>query len=93
MSECKTNGGIKSVCSSCSDETSTVKEDRGNRSQKRPCAFIFHFFGGEYPAKKARNGDDLGLNRGLPPIDAKTLPLMEIASASQRKLCISRDCK
>ena len=71
----KTNGGLNSVCSSRGDETSTVEEDRENRSGPLPL----------YSAKKARNGligDDLCPNRGSPPIDAKTLLFMEIASAS-----------
>ena len=73
-------------------KTSMVKEDRENRSQKWPCAFIFLGI----PAKKVRNGsfgDDLGPNRGLSLIDAKTLLLMEFASAIWRISRASRACK
>jgi hypothetical protein len=76
----KTNGGLKSVCSTCGDETSTLKEEvRENRHKKAPRLYIFR--------KKARNGpfgDDSCPNRSSPSIqvDAKTLLLMEFASIS-----------
>ena len=82
----KTNVGQNPVRSSRGDETSRVKKDVEKTGHKKvPCLYIPKNFG-----NKARNGsfgDDLCPNRGSPSIDAKTLLLMEIASASTRMDC------
>ena len=77
----KTIGGQNSVRGSCGDETSRAKKDREKQVTKKGLATLYSWILGN----KARNGpfgDDLCPNKGSLSIDAKTLLLMEIASAS-----------
>ena len=76
----KTIGGQNSVRGSCGDETSRAKKDRKTGHEKGLATLYSWILG-----NKARNGpfgDDLCPNKGSLSIDAKTLLLMEIASAS-----------
>ena len=81
----KKNGGLKTVRSSCGDETSRWKKREKNRSQEKGPAPLNSRKKIQNKARNGSFGDDMCPNRGSPSIDAKlcsSWDLPPIASAN-----------